>query len=856
MSLRSGYKLGPYEIIAPLGAGGMGEVYRARDARLRRDVALKILPAEVATDPVRRQRFELEARAVAALNHPNIVAVYDVGKGYIVSELVDGQSLRGANLGLRKTIEVAVQIASGLAAAHDAGIVHRDLKPDNVVLTRDGRPKILDFGLAKVQGTLPVDADDTITQQTEPGTVLGTPGYMSPEQVRGRVTDHRSDIFSFGVILYELFAGRRAFTGETSAEVITAILREEPPELPDTVPAALRQVVAHCLEKKPEERFQSAHDLRFVLLQATQSGSQSIVAAPASPVKKIWLWGAMVAVALIAATVAATHWLWRDSAPSQWSGVLLGGPETALDPRLSPDGNLLALRAFDNAQTQVAVMKPESGNWSILTHRRDRGAVEQVSWSPDGSVIYYDRATEVPLGVYSVPVLGGEEHLVLENAISPEALPDGSLLLTRLNAQRVQQLYRYWPETGRIIEFPVQRPRYSAAAVSRIAPGGTEVIAYGSPIGGSGKGPGLYAIDLASNAMRRLDLPEQQVAALQAWTVAGDGKSVVAAIPSGSITRIVAIPISGKSAVRTLFTTTSSIWYLEAARDQSLYVNLVDRPLELVRLSSAGAGPPERIASFPVSGAPDQILLLPDGRTVMPTRVFGQIRLMAAEMGKEAIPLVNTQEETAAPMTMLGAKEIAFVIGPLPHNTIAVAETASGRIVGRIAPGKGVIQGLTGSVDGGTLFFCAGGSVWAVPSSGGEARAVSTGEYAIMDLSGQNLIVVRGESAHLRMFRVPLDGAPEREVALDSSSPLYGDHGGFFSSSSMDAKGRLLVALSPVDSWFNPLGVLATDTGRIARVAGNPLSDHHSGLWTPDGRILSAEVRMRATIWKFQPVAK
>jgi hypothetical protein len=207
-------------------------------------------------------------------------------------------------------------------------------------------------------------------------------------------------------------------------------------------------------------------------------------------------------------------------------------------------------------------------------------------------------------------------------------------------------------------------------------------------------------------------------------------------------------------------------------------------------------------------------------------------------------------------MTTLGAKEIAFVIGPLPHNTIAVAETASGRIVGRIAPGKGVIQGLSSSSDGGTLFFCAGGSVWAVPSSGGEARAVSTGEYAIMDLSGQNLIVVRGESAHLRMFRVPLDGAPEREVALDSSSPLYGDHGGFFSSSSMDAKGRLLVALSPVDSWFNPLGVLATDTGRIARVAGNPLSDHHSGLWTPDGRILSAEVRMRATIWKFQPVAK
>ena len=160
----------------------------------------------------------------------------------------------------------------------------------------------------------------------------------------------------------------------------------------------------------------------------------------------------------------------------QWSGVLLGGPEMALNPRLSPDGNLIAFKAFDKALTQVAVMKPESGNWSILTHRRDRGVVQQVSWPPDGSLIYYDRATDVPLGVYSVPVLGGEEHLVLENATSPEALPDGSLLLSRVNARREGQVYRFWPETGRLKEFPLERPRYSAAACSRIASGGKEAI--------------------------------------------------------------------------------------------------------------------------------------------------------------------------------------------------------------------------------------------------------------------------------------------------------------------------------------------------------------------------------------------
>ena len=432
MPMTPGDQLGPYEILSLLGAGGMGEVYRARDKRLRRDVALKILPAEVANDPLRRQRFELEARAVSAISHPNIVAVYDVGEGYIVSELVDGRRLCSDQLGLRKTIEAAMQIASGLAAAHAAGIVHRDLKPDNILLTRDGRPKILDFGLAKVQDTLAA-AGETVTMRTEPGVVVGTPAYMSPEQVRGLAVDHRTDIFSFGVILYELLAGRRAFQRDTSAEIMTAILKEEPPELPDTVPLALRQIVAHCLEKDARERFQSAADLRFALSQA--GAPRAGEGRPAPPSRTAWIWRALTALVCIAAAAAGTRWLWRDADLPQWSGVLLGGPETALNPRLSPDGNLLAFKAFDNAQTQVAVMKPESGNWSILTHRRDRGHAEQVSWSPDGSLIYYDRATGVPLGVYSVPVLGGEEHLVLENAFSPEALPDGSLLLCRLNAR-------------------------------------------------------------------------------------------------------------------------------------------------------------------------------------------------------------------------------------------------------------------------------------------------------------------------------------------------------------------------------------------------------------------------------------
>ena len=278
MALPSGTELGPYKILSTLGAGGMGEVYRARDERLAREVAIKVLPSGLAHDPERMRRFEHEARAVGTLNHPHILAVYDTGRHhgspYVVSELLEGQTLRermaGGALPLRKAIEIAVQIARGLAAAHEKGIVHRDLKPENVFVTNDGLVKILDFGLAKL---MQVEAGDksespTQTRHTDPGTVLGTAGYMSPEQVRGAPVDHRSDIFSFGAILYEMLTGKRAFTKETSAETMTAILREDPPQLTATNPAlppALERIVVHCLEKHPQERFASARDVAFDL---------------------------------------------------------------------------------------------------------------------------------------------------------------------------------------------------------------------------------------------------------------------------------------------------------------------------------------------------------------------------------------------------------------------------------------------------------------------------------------------------------------------------------------------------------------------------------------------------------------
>src|SRR6185369_267513 len=306
MALEPGTKLGRYEIRSKIGAGGMGEVYRARDEKLNRDVAIKVLPAALSESSDRLHRFEQEAQAAGALNHPNILVIYDVGTNenapYVVSELLEGESLRdrldhGA-LSTRKASDYGIQIARGLAAAHAKGIVHRDLKPDNLFITKDEHVKILDFGLAKLVQPSAEEAaqTDVATRKvhTDPGTVMGTAGYMAPEQVRGRAVDHRADIFSFGAVLYEMLSGHRAFHGDSAIETLNAILKEEPPAIVDTNPniaPALERVVWHCLEKAPERRFQSASDVAFALESlsgVTSHQSEQTLVPGASPTPRRW----------------------------------------------------------------------------------------------------------------------------------------------------------------------------------------------------------------------------------------------------------------------------------------------------------------------------------------------------------------------------------------------------------------------------------------------------------------------------------------------------------------------------------------------------------------------------------------
>lgn len=316
MPLALGTRLGPYEILAPIGAGGMGEVYRARDPRLGRDVAIKVLPERLADDPQALARFESEARAVAALSHSNILAIFDVGAGqgvnYAVTELLEGETLRShlgrSALPWRKAVEIGIAIADGLASAHSKGIVHRDLKPENLFLTSDGRVKILDFGLARwtAPSTSGQGESPTLTQEN---VIVGTAGYMSPEQVRGTPADARSDIFSLGCVLYEMVGGQRAFSRKTTAQTIAAILEAQPADLATTgkqVPAGLENVIAHCLEKNPQQRFHSAHDLALAL-GTTLGGSEPAtpVLAQSIPARR---WAVLAAGMAVLALAAAVYW--------------------------------------------------------------------------------------------------------------------------------------------------------------------------------------------------------------------------------------------------------------------------------------------------------------------------------------------------------------------------------------------------------------------------------------------------------------------------------------------------------------------------------------------------------------------
>jgi serine/threonine protein kinase/Tol biopolymer transport system component len=550
MALTSGTKLGPYEIQAPIGAGGMGEVYRARDARLNRDVAIKILPASFSRDPERLQRFAQESRAAAALNHPNILSIFDIGDvdgaPYVVSELLEGETLRdrlrNGALPSRKALDYSQQIARGLAAAHEKGIVHRDLKPENIFITEDGRAKILDFGLAKFTRPEADTSGDAPTQQiaTDAGTVMGTVGYMSPEQVRGKPSDPRSDIFAFGAILYEMLSGKRAFHGDSAADTMSAILKEEPADLAETnrnVSPALERIVRHCLEKNPAERFQSARDVAFnleALSDITGSSRTGLRPIPEYRTPRRWLLP-LVGALLVLASWAAIYRVGRGQAaapnPSFHEITFRNG--SIWDARFAPDGQTVIYGAAWEGQP------PE-----LFSTRFDSSDSRAVGLSP-AQILAISSKGEMAVNLRPSPsafaqvgtlarvaLAGGAPREVADNVSWADWAPDAESLAVIRGAQVTH------------LEFPIGNTIYSPAAwVShvRFSPNG-ESLAIIDHVA-SGDDGRVVIIDTKGN--RKASSSFYSSVEGLAW--APSGKEVwFSAVPGGASRSLYTLDLSGK----------------------------------------------------------------------------------------------------------------------------------------------------------------------------------------------------------------------------------------------------------------------------------------------------------------------
>ncbi len=534
-----GKRLGPYTLTEALGAGGMGEVYKAHDERLDREVAVKVLPDDMAGDARAMARFEAEAKAVAALSHPNIVGIFDVGRAddiaYVVTELLEGDTLGDllidGPLPFRKAGEYGRELALGLAAAHDKGIVHRDVKPANVFVTRDGRVKLLDFGLAKSTAHSSGDADATlqaVVAGTEPGMVLGTVGYMSPEQVRGEVADARSDIFSLGGVLFEMLVGRAAFKRDTSAETMTAILREEPP-LPSSgdepLPRSLERVVRHCLEKRPEDRFQTARDLAFAIDNASVASASDLrppdLAVNGTGASRRAAWPAAVGLAALAAVGgllagrAVQPPPEPPAEPSRLRQITFSGADS--DPAASPDGRTLAFRSEREGAGGIWLKLLSTGGERRLTDGDD----SNPRFTPDGTGILFTRLANDRVDLHRIALVGGQPRRLVENASEGDWSPDGRQIVFVRNAPPETTLWVLDLDSGE--ELRIARDPGVVYDTPRFSPDGARIVVSRLPITNAAGGHRQLMVHLSSGEVTELPTPNDSGALTGAtWTAAGD----------------------------------------------------------------------------------------------------------------------------------------------------------------------------------------------------------------------------------------------------------------------------------------------------------------------------------------------
>jgi Tol biopolymer transport system component len=591
MQFTAGTQLGPYEIVAPIGAGGMGEVYKARDTRLHRDVALKILPESFAQDGERLRRFQLEARSAGALNHPNILAIYDIGTHdecpYLVAELLTGESLRDrlsrGRLSTARAIDYARQVAGGLAAAHAKGIVHRDIKPDNLFITKDGYVKILDFGLAKAAAVAPSADEPTRSFGSSVGSVLGTAAYMSPEQACGQPVDQRSDLFSFGCVLYEMLTGARAFQGDSTVDLFTAILTKDPDPSAIAEPA-LRRIVAHCLEKSPEQRFQSARDIIFALDAITQTDGVPAAAAPAARRPGPRLSWPVVALIVVGAILLA-YITFRPAAQTITFHRLTFRRGVIRTARFTPDGQSAVYSAkWEDEPSEVFTTRFDSPGSRPLgfpnTELHSISSTGELALSQNPHAIANGFA---PAGTLArAPLADGKPRSLEDKIDFAEFSPDGS-----------QMAIVRETDMGSVLEYPAGHVLYRTVGYisePRIAPDGARIAFFDHPQSNDNSG----ALALIDTQGRKRVVADGFVAAQGlAWSPKGD-EIWFTATRSGLRYSVRAVTPGGKE--RVLFSSSVSMVLQDVAKDGRVLITNQEARMKLL---FHGAGDvPERELSW------------------------------------------------------------------------------------------------------------------------------------------------------------------------------------------------------------------------------------------------------------------
>jgi hypothetical protein len=814
-------------------------------------------------------------------------------------EFINGRTLReilkeGA-VPLRRLLDIASQLTDGLASAHGAGIVHRDLKPENLMLSADGFLKILDFGIAKLAPH--VAGGDLPAALTSAGLVVGTPGYMSPEQAAGRPVDFRSDQFSAGLILYELATGRRAFERPTPVETLSAIIREEPEPLSALVPrlpAPVRWVIERCLAKDPEERYASSRDLARELKQlqrnadtlATDTALQTAVtsrvessgtqrlrarAGPSvtlgSPLPAVThpppkresrarrtarvVAASLGVLALVAGGGALGYWLRQKSADAPqpaWSGSLvMGGSTRVLSPRSSPDGRRVAFLTPVGGLAQVAAMDPDSGDWTVLTRRRDTGAVHRVEWSADGTRLFFDRVTDAPLGVSSVPAIGGDERMVVEGAQSPDPLPDGSLLVVKLDAERRFQIVRVWPDSGKQTSVGPPILADSSDLAFRAFPDGKEVLAWGRFAGAKdGAGRRLHAIDVETGVARPF-LPELPL--LPPFLPLRSGTGVLARLVAGDLQRVVSAARDGTGA-QTLLSFSNRPRYLAEGAGGTLYVGFSDSAADLLRVPVAG-GLPDRLATVPAS-----LVMTPvefeDGRLLVPGLVAGRRQLLVTGENGDPRPFTGLSEPTFGPATLAGRDTAAFLTGPPDAPPLlAIVSRSDGRLMKKHALPKGAVpSSLAASRDGKTIFFADGGTIWSVNAASGAAKTLCAGHGVAGFPDADDVLVQRNAASGVQLVRVSL--ATLAETPVLSAGPLKLAPAPL-SGGAVGPDGRILVSAVSPETWLPAPAILDPATGALSLVPVHAAGEILTASWGRGGTILAMVLGTSGELWSFRP---